>query len=302
MRAGGKPSRKLLTRFAARALTGLVVAGVVLLALWRGGGLLLDRLLYSNPSFAVQAVEIRTDGALTDDVIRRWAGVKPGDNLMALDLRRVKRDLELQPFVEAAAIERALPSTLRIRVTEREAVAVIFEVRPRPGAPGFDTVPMFLDSGGHAFPVAAPHITTKPQSRVVAELPVLMGASGLELRIGRPVFAPNVQSALRLISMFDGSDMAAATDIRQVDVSAPEVLRVTTGQGSRVTFATTLPQDVQLRRWRAIHELGARNNKAIATLDLSITNHLPALWVEAGQVPAPSPKAAKPTRPRKKDV
>ncbi len=295
-------TRATLVRIAARGLTGLLVAGVVLFCLWRGGALILDRLLYFNPAFAVQTVEVRTGGVLTADAIRRWAGVKPGENLMALDLRRVKRDLELQPFVESAAVERVLPSTLRIRIVEREPVAVIYEVRARIGAAGFDTVPVFLDASGHAFPVPAAHITIEPQSRVVPQLPVLTGATGLELRVGRPVFSPNVQSALRLITMFDGSEMASATDIRQVDVSAPEVLRVTTGQGSRVTFATSLAPEVQLRRWRSIHELGVRNNKAIATLDLSITNHLPALWVEAGAVPAPSPKAAKPTRPKKNDV
>jgi len=289
-------------RFAGKASLYLFGAAVVLLCIWQVGALVLDRLIYRNPTFALQTIDVRSDGALLPEAVLRWAGVKPGENLMALDLRRIKRDLELQPFVESVAIERVLPSTLRLRVTEREPVAVIYEVRPRPGGAGFDTLPLFLDRGGHVFPVPARQITVESQFTLVGQLPVLTGAAGIELRIGLPVFAPKVQSALRLLSLFDESEMASATDIRQMDLSAPEILLVTTGQGSRVTFATSLSPDMQLRRWRTIHELGLRNNKAIATLDLSITNHLPALWVEAGQAPAATPKSSKPIRTKKKNV
>ena len=55
------------------------------------------------------------------DQLRRWAGVKPGENLFALDLARVKRDLEMVPLIDSVSVERVLPRTLRIRVTEREA-------------------------------------------------------------------------------------------------------------------------------------------------------------------------------------
>ncbi|MBI3877742.1 MAG: FtsQ-type POTRA domain-containing protein [Verrucomicrobia bacterium] len=289
-------------RFASKALTFIVVVAVVLLVIWRGGEYVLNKLIFSNPSFAVQAIDVTTDGALAPDAIRRWTGVKPGDNLMALDLRRVKRDLELQPFVQGVAVERVLPHTLRLRVTEREPVAVIYEMRAKQAGQGFEPVPLFLDTMGFVFPVAPRFLTIEPQAQLVGALPVITGAVGLQLSPGRPAFAPHVQCALRLLALFDNSDMAAVTDIRQVDLSAPEILRVVTGQGSRVTFATSLPPDMQLRRWRTIFELGQRNSKAIASLDLSITNNLPALWVEAGHVPAGSSKAAKPPRTKKKNV
>ena len=63
--------------------------------------------------------------------------------------------------------------------------------------------------------------------------------------------------------------MAAIVDLRQVDVSSPDVLIVTTTQGSEITFAT---QDMerQLRRWHEIYNEGQRISKAIATLDLAV--------------------------------
>ena len=93
----------------------------------------LNRLVYENKAFAIQEIDVQTDGVISVDQLRRWAGVKPGENLLALDLARVKRDLELVPLVQSVSVERILPRTLRIRVTEREPIAQVNVPRPRPG-------------------------------------------------------------------------------------------------------------------------------------------------------------------------
>src|SRR5258706_14764987 len=86
-------------------------------AVWRAGSWALYRLVYENDAFAVQEIEVQTDGVIAPDALRRWAGVKPGENLLALDLARVKRDLELVSRVRSVAVERLLPHTLRLRVS-----------------------------------------------------------------------------------------------------------------------------------------------------------------------------------------
>src|SRR5665213_543226 len=90
---------------------------VIVLGCWRGGVWLLDCFIYRNDAFAIQQVEVQTDGVIASDVIRRWAMVKTGENLMALDLARVKRDLELQPAISCVAVERILPRTLKLSVS-----------------------------------------------------------------------------------------------------------------------------------------------------------------------------------------
>src|SRR6185369_5041854 len=87
------------------------------------------------PYFAIERLEIETDGVLAPEQLRTWGGVRPKDNLMALDLARVKRDLELVPAIESVIIERVLPGTLRIRVTEREPIAQVL-VQQLQGAEG----------------------------------------------------------------------------------------------------------------------------------------------------------------------
>jgi hypothetical protein len=106
---------------------------------------------------------------------------------------------------------------------------------------------------------------------------------------------------LRLILAFEQSPMAGLVDLRRVDVSSPEALVVTTGQGSEVTFGFA-DLDQQLRRWHDIFDLGQTMSKAIGTLDLAVTNNIPARWLEASAVPPSTPKSIKPLRLRKNHV
>ena len=122
-----------------------------------------------------------------------------------------------------------------------------------------------------------------------------------ELQPGRRLESPAVQAALRLIAEFEQSPIVGLVDLQRIDVGAPEVLAVTTGQGSEIIFGyQDLPR--QLRRWREIHDLGQRMNKSIASLDLAVTNNIPARWLEAGVAPDSSPKLRPTPRPRKKNV
>ena len=103
-----------------------------------------------------------------------------------------------------------------------------------------------------------------------------------------------------LIGAFEHSPMVGLVDLRRVDISAPGVLIVTTGQGSEITFS---PQnfDQQMRRWRQIHDLGMNRQRAIASADLAVANNVPVRWMLASAVPVVTPKV-KPVKNRRKNV
>jgi hypothetical protein len=86
-----------------------------------------------------------------------------------------------------------------------------------------------------------------------------------------------------------------------VDVTFPEVLVAATGQGGSITFGVQ-NIDQQLLRWREIYEQGMQHNKVIASLDLAVSNNIPARWLEASLVPPSTPKAPKTTRKKKNNV
>jgi hypothetical protein len=123
-------------------------------------------------------------------------------------------------------------------------------------------------------------------------LPILTGVSASELNPGRPVTSPRIGAALRLIARFENSPMAGLVDLQSVDVSGTDVLQVTTGQGNQITFAFDRLEE-QLRYWRLVFDHGKKIGKAIRTLDLSVTNNAPVLWLDASATPPPAPKRNK---------
>ena len=110
-----------------------------------------------------------------------------------------------------------------------------------------------------------------------------------------------VVAGLRLISEFAGSPMVGLVDLRQIDVSAPDVLVVTTGQGSEVTFGLN-DLDRQLRRWRGIYDQVPQVKSNRVALDLAVSNNIPMRYLEVNTSPAPAPKLPKPLRSKKTHV
>jgi len=280
-------------------IAGAVVFTVALTGylLWRAGGWAMDRLVYENQAFSVCEIDFQTDGVIKTEQLRRWTGVKNGQNLLALDLGRVKRNLELVPFIQSVSIERILPHTLRIRVCEREPIAQVIIPRLRPGG-GLEQVLYNLDSEGWVMIPLDPRERALPQNQP-EQLPLISGVK--EALVGHPVEMPQVKAALKLIDAFDRSLMASVSELRKIDVSAADVLVTTTGQGGEVTFGLA-DFEQQLRRWHEIYDMGQKLGKAVATLDLAVSNNIPATWIEASVVPPLPPKAPKALRTKKKHV
>jgi cell division protein FtsQ len=275
------------------------VGGLYLL--WRVGEVALDAFVYDNADFAIQQVDVQTTGEIAPDQLRRWAGVKPGANLIGLDLAAVKRNLELQPLIASVSVERVLPRTLKIRVTERQPIAQV-NVPRADGADGVAVAVFQLDADGMVMLPLDPRMCVVPLEQVNSELPVITGMNAFQLRVGRRVELPVVQAALQLLVAFDQSPMAGLVDLRRVDVSGTGVLVVTTGQGGEITFRLD-HLDQQLRRWRKIYDYALSRQSTIVSADLAVANNVPVRLALASTAPAPvAPKSVKPLKNRKKNV
>jgi cell division septal protein FtsQ len=287
-----KQVRAMRLRWIGTALAILLGSAFTVLVAWRGSEWVVSEFVYKNRAFAVQQIDIQTDGVLSSAQIQHWTGVHRSDNLLAIDLARVKRDLELIPAIHSAAVDRVLPGTLRVRVSEREPIAQITAFHGR----SFQTTVFHLDAEGYVL-WPAPRGTNTPQET----LPGLIGVTSVELRIGARVDSPRILSALGFVQQFNLSPMAAVSDLQIIDLALGDVMRVTTRHGNEITF----PRDsfeLALRRWRAVHELGHQSGKAILTMDLSVANNVPVRWLDASATPPELPKSQKPSRYRKKNV
>ena len=291
---------------AARTRLAVVALGIMfgtvfgLYLLWCMGEWALDKFVYKNSEFAIRQIEVQTDGVIVPDQLRRLSLVKPGENLIALDLAAVKRNLELVPTIGSVSVERILPRTLQIRVTERRPVAQVNV--PRAGTTGGITVSVFqLDADGYVMLPLDPRLCVIPLSQMSGQLPVIVGLNMYELQPGHRVESPQVRAALQLVAAFDHSPMAGFVDLRRIDVSSPGVVVATTEQDSKITFSLD-NLDRQLQRWREIYDLGQRMNKVIVTLDLAVSNNVPVRWTEAGTLPVTAPKLVNPAHVRRNNV
>ena len=265
-------------RMAAGALAVSAGVTIALFVSWKGGEYLLDRYVYSSARFGIERLEIESDGIIPLEQIRAWANVKRGDNLLALDLSRIKRDLELVPLIESAHLERVLPRQLIIRVREREPIARIVTFAPRPGDGLLEPSAIYLDEQGMVIPPVLRALNTLAFDRATRDVPNITGFSATGLRAGQRTDSPQLLAALRWIRAFQRSEMSGRANVRAIDVSSPTALLVSTEQGSEISFP---PREFEplLARWQGVQDFARQSRVGIATLDLVVTNYVPAQWV-----------------------
>lgn len=274
---------------------------VGLLVLWRGTEWTLNEMVFKNDALAVRHIEVQTDGVIAPEQIRLWSGVLKGNNIARLDLASIQRNLELAPLIKHASVERVMPDTLRLRVTEREPVIEAHVLVPKANGNSYDIAAYYLDDQGYVILPLEKGMQLPLGGSGVDSLPILTGLNRSELRPGRQVESPQVMAALQLLSDFENSSMFALVDIARIDLSTPDVLQVTTQFGGEVTFSMDR-LETQLLRWRSIYDVGVRAGKGIASVDLSVTNNIPTLWVEASAALPEKPKAPRTIRHKKKNV
>ena len=287
-------------RLASSVMGVILGTGAGLFLLYHFGVWILEEGVLRNEAFAVRVIDIQTDGQVPVAELRRHIEVAPGDNLLVFDLGRVKRDLELEPWIAEVVVERVFPHTVRVRVTEREPIARVYAFQPRRIGKGYDPAILHVDPAGYVMRPRASSALAAPAPDD-EYLPTLAGINTAELVPGQRLESLLAHAALRLIEAFENSPMFGVVELAQVDLTGPDILRVNTRQGTEVTFGVD-NFGIQLRRWHSVHQAGLRTGKAVASLDLSITNNLPARWIEASAVPPLHPRTVKPPRLKKKHV
>jgi hypothetical protein len=205
-----------------------------------------------------------------------------GDNLLSLDLLRIKRNIELTPRVKIASVERFLPDTLQVRVTERVPMAQIWIWQRDSDNEGqYDCIRLQVDESGHVMPPIVGQSVVFPQHQSEWSLPVIAGIDLKTLRTlapGRPAGLPKLKAALEVIREYRKSAMVGEVDLRVVDLSQPQILRVTTGDGGQIDLSRNRLQQ-QFNRWARIRAHGQKYGLSIEAMDLSVTNNVPVRWM-----------------------
>lgn len=253
-------------RFLTIARNGGLAALVVIAALWGW------RRTQSDTRFAVRAIAVEgavhTPRAALDALTSRYVGL----NLFQIDIARVQRDLGSLGWVRRIDIEKTLPDTLRIKITERVPVALV-----RTG----ETL-VYVDDAGYAFAELSPAVRNR-------DLPIISEAAGAELT--------RTVTLLQQLQKTDGELFARVSEIWPI---APRGFAIYDRQLGAVVYANG--EDI-VAKWRKLYAiLAAENNPQIEYADLRFADRVIVKRTEVipvrepAAVPAPPVTVADDTR------
>lgn len=78
-----------------------------------------------SPFFSLARLDIIGTAAVTSEEIAALTGVRTGDNLLTVDMKRVAENVARHPRVERAAVRRSLPGALVVTVVEYEPLVLL---------------------------------------------------------------------------------------------------------------------------------------------------------------------------------
>jgi cell division protein FtsQ len=225
-----------------RLLVILRTAGVALLLV--AGAVWAWRHTQSDERFAVRSIEVdgakHTPRATLDAVTRHYVGL----NLFQIDIARVQKDLGGVGWVRRIDIEKKLPDTLRIKITERTPVALV-----RSG----ETF-AYVDEEGTAFAELSPSVGDD-------DLPVITEAQGAELA-----------RTVALLRELRSKDRELYTRVSEVWPIAPRGFALYDRALGAIVYANA---DDLASKWRNLYGvLAAENNPKIEYADLRFADRV----------------------------
>ncbi|HTI73242.1 MAG TPA: FtsQ-type POTRA domain-containing protein [Candidatus Limnocylindria bacterium] len=285
------------TRGGKSYLLGTLGVFCVLAALAAGAYWARHQWLYRIDSLAVRRIPIEVDGVLPIEEIRQLSGIRPGQNILSINLPAVRERLQRHPRIEDAAISVEFPETLRISIKERFPLA-----RVTPLAGMGISASYLLDATGHVLPALQPG--RAPGDVVESELALPLITGYLHHQNSNDDYRdPQLLAALHFLADFDAADISSKAQIVSIDVSEPGFLTVKTGTGASVVFLASETDFVRpLRQWNDVEAKAAEISqqtgipRLIGSLDLSVTNHAPLRWLELADGGPTNTPPLKPSR------
>lgn len=215
-------------RFLLGALLFLGIAGTSSFGLYR--------YVSTSSRFAIKTILIDGAAHRSQPELAGKAGLELGKNVFAVDLETARRKLLGDPWIERATVDRKLPGTLLIQVTEREPLALVAlggelylsgrggEVFKRVEAGDPVDFPLITGLGGtgelmrdreglmasvrRAQELAADYLRLGPRSYGLQEVhatsegkfELLVGRDGVRLVMGKPPYRPKIERAARVLA------------------------------------------------------------------------------------------------------
>ncbi len=247
-------------KFFHRGLRALV--GVVSLALIVGGGGLMAQLLFDSSYFKIDEVRVEKQVRVSEEEIVALSDITMGSNIFELDLERIGRKIEENPWIYSAQVQRLFPKTVVIRVEERSPMAVI----------NLDYL-YYVDGRGEIFKVLEAHDSL--------DYPVITGLERKDLLERPEESRRQLQGMMEVIEELSKRRIFALNDVSEIHLEASgEVVLYTCNGGIPVNIGTHDYQAKLDRLERIFSDLKPRL-RALKYIDLNVTDRI-IVKVETG--------------------
>jgi cell division septal protein FtsQ len=255
-------------RWVLAILVTLVFVALGIYGLYRLVGFSAAKLVHENPRFAITQIIVEDDGALTAKQVTAFAGVAVGQNLLSLDLDRVRRNLEMVPLVRCVEVRRMLPQKLFIHVDERIAVARL---------QGPANAEFFVDRSGFVMKTLKLTDGTILQPQTVVPVPTLTGVSLADVQVGKQAQSEQIYRALELLDRLQQASAGTMMEVDSIDLNRPRQMTLLTRQHTVIKFDIE-EYTRQLRRLSEIFSVAARQQRVVQSVDLTGTRDVPVVF------------------------
>jgi cell division protein FtsQ len=191
--------------------------GLVVIALALGVGYLIR-----TPLFGLSAVHVEGTRAVTTGEVLAASKVRVGEPYLGLDLAAIRARVAALPRVAAVRVTRDYPSSLRIAVTERPAVASV-------------------STGGRYWLVAADGTVLDSAGRRPADLPYVAGVP-LPSGVAPGTRLPPGNELANALTALGGMDQRLERQVAGVNARTLDSLEFTLEDGTRVLYGLAVDQ------------------------------------------------------------
>lgn len=215
--------------------------------------------------FKISFIEVEGVTMYTESAIIATSGIEVGDNLFFMGKSEAIRNIFAScPYVEKVRIQRKLPDTLIIDITERQAVGVI-------------------RCAGEYWHIDRSGMLLEKSARTPAHIPLVLGIDLTAPAAGSPVAVDESQqdrlSAVQVL--LNGlADYDLTKDTTEVDVSKPHELKLSYGQRFTVLLGSALELDIKLPFF--VETLKQLPSSAHGSIDVSRASQRKASFIPAG--------------------
>jgi cell division protein FtsQ len=152
--------------------------------------------------FSTRSIHVLGQSRLPEEEVLKQAGIKIGENLLAINLTLVRKRLLAHPWISRASVAREIPGTIRIAVSEHRPLAVLDLGRK-----------FIINHNGRIF---KEHAKSDPQA-----LPRVTGVAYADISLGDDSLTPEMRVLLEVLALSKADRSILPYDqIRKVHLDA----------------------------------------------------------------------------------